>query len=209
MAKVHFVKKSRKDYPAFGIKKGDSYYYWSLMTGPRSSRTYKSLTRPKPSQLTISAFLSTLYGIQERIEEVKFTELEDLKSFVEEILGDIESLKDETQSSLDNMPEGLQQGDTGQLLQERIDGLENWQSELEGVDLEFEFDEEEPDEAPDEPDQQKEEPEEDYNIRYEEWKEEVAEKEVDHDEWEERKREGEKEFIQDKIEEIQSFDPGL
>ena len=100
MAKVNFTKKAQKDYPEFGIKKGDSYYYWSLMTGPRSSITYKSLTQPKPSQLTSSPFLSTLYEIQERIEEVEFTELDDLKSFVEEIVGDIGSLKDETQSSL-------------------------------------------------------------------------------------------------------------
>lgn len=33
------------------------------------------------------------------------------------------------------MPEGLQQGDTGQLLQERIDGLDSLISELDGVDF--------------------------------------------------------------------------
>ena len=200
MAKVNFTKKAQKDYPEFGIKKGDSYYYWSLMTGPRSSITYKSLTQPKPSQLTSSPFLSTLYEIQERIEEVEFTELDDLKSFVEEIVGDIGSLKDETQSSLYNMPEGLQQGGTGQLLQERIDALEGWQSELEGVDLEFEFDEEEPTE----PEKEKGESEEEFKIRCEEYDFVSA-----NQEWENNKEEAEKEFVQEKFEEIQSFDPGL
>jgi hypothetical protein len=41
-------------------------------------------------------------------------ELEDIKS-------GFEDLGQETQDSLDNMPEGLQQGATGEMLQERID----------------------------------------------------------------------------------------
>ena len=45
---------------------------------------------------------------------------------------------DECQESLDNMPEGLQEGDTGQMLQERIEACESAQSELESMDLDFE-----------------------------------------------------------------------
>ncbi len=42
MAKATFVKKAQKDYPEFGIKKGDSYWHWAFAFGPK----YKSKTQP-------------------------------------------------------------------------------------------------------------------------------------------------------------------
>jgi len=54
----------------------------------------------------------------------------------------LENLKDETQGSLDNMPESLQSSPTGELLQERVDALDNAISEFEGIDIDYE----EPDE---------------------------------------------------------------
>jgi len=188
MPRVHVIKSARKDYPEFGIKKGDTYYKWSLMTGPRSSRTYKSLTKPRPSQLTSSGFLREFYSIQERIEDLdanQFETAEDLESTIQEITGDIESLADETEGNRENMPEGLQEGHVGEMLQTRIDGLRDWASELEGVDLNFDFDEEEP---------QKEKSE-DYQI--------FAGR---HDEWEQRKNETLGDFITEKIEEIQGLE---
>ena len=50
------------------------------------------------------------------------------------IADELSNIFDETQNSLDNMPEGLQEGDTGQLLQERIDNLESAISDLEAID---------------------------------------------------------------------------
>ena len=50
------------------------------------------------------------------------------------IADELSNILDETQDSLDNMPEGLQEGDTGQLLQERIDALDDVISELESID---------------------------------------------------------------------------
>lgn len=58
------------------------------------------------------------------------------------IVCDLESIRDDLQDRLDNMPEGLQQGDTGCLLQDRIDSLDSAISELEDID----FDDEERDE---------------------------------------------------------------
>lgn len=49
------------------------------------------------------------------------------------IADELSSILDDTQDSLDNMPEGLQEGDTGQLLQERIDSLDDTISELESI----------------------------------------------------------------------------
>ena len=50
------------------------------------------------------------------------------------IADELDSIKEQCQDSLDNMPEGLQEGDTGQLLQERIDNLEYAISDLEAID---------------------------------------------------------------------------
>jgi hypothetical protein len=58
------------------------------------------------------------------------------------IVSDLESIRDDLQDRLDNMPEGFQQGETGQLLQERIDCLDSAISDLEDID----FDDEEHDE---------------------------------------------------------------
>jgi hypothetical protein len=115
------------------VEKGQTYYTWSFRFGG----THISLTPPKASQLTQSAFKSTLCDIEERIGAIDGDDPGALQSERDEIVSDLESLRDETQGSLDNMPEGLQQGDTGQL-QERIDALEGAISEFEGVDLDYE-----------------------------------------------------------------------
>ena len=52
------------------------------------------------------------------------------------IADELSNILDTTQDSLDNMPEGLQEGDTGQLLQERIDNLYSAISDLEAIDYE-------------------------------------------------------------------------
>lgn len=61
---------------------------------------------------------------------------------IDEIKAAIEEKRDELQDRLDNMPEGLQQGDAGQMLQERIDGMEYAISDLESIDCnEYQADE--------------------------------------------------------------------
>lgn len=50
------------------------------------------------------------------------------------IADELSNLRDELQDNLDNMPEGLQEGDTGQLLQERIDNLDSAICDLESID---------------------------------------------------------------------------
>ena len=52
------------------------------------------------------------------------------------IADELSNILDTTQDNLDNMPEGLQEGDTGQLLQERIDNLDSAINELECIDYE-------------------------------------------------------------------------
>ena len=54
---------------------------------------------------------------------------------VDELKSAIEELRDETQDKLDNMPESLQESSTGELLQERVDMLDEALDELESIDI--------------------------------------------------------------------------
>lgn len=182
---------ARKDYKdtftGEAIKKGEKYYKWKF----NFSRTvYRSKTVPKPQQLTKSGFQQALYDIQDSIAALTASEsiADDLQSIIDEI----QSLLDEQQSSLDNMPDRLQESSSsGQLLQERIDGLQNWIDELEGITTDV-----------DEPNE-------------EELKEELTEEEKALPEGEiktrleELKNEKLQEGYEEILEEIQNTDPGL
>jgi hypothetical protein len=123
---------ARKDYP--GIKKGEKYYYTCIKTGPRSSRELRSKTPFRRSQLTSSDFLSQAYDLSDSVADIA------TKEEIADLISSFESLRDEQQEKLDNMPEGLQQGATGELLQERIDQCESIIGELETIDSELEDD---------------------------------------------------------------------
>jgi hypothetical protein len=136
MTRANFVKAARKDYPNAGIKKGESYYWWSFRFGGK----HMSKTPPKQSQLTQSEFLSTLYDIQERIGDLSADSASDLQSAVEEIADELRTLGEECNDKRDNMPEGLQDGDVGQLLEARAEACEQAASDLEDVDFEVDED---------------------------------------------------------------------
>jgi predicted ribosome quality control (RQC) complex YloA/Tae2 family protein len=133
MPRVHHVKKARKDNPA--VKAGESYYWWKFRFG---GKRY-SKTRPRRSQLTGSAFLSELWEIEDTLDDV-FKDLvsqEEIEEARDEIVSQLENMLEECQSSLDNMPYELQDtSDSGMLLQERIDGLEGWIGDIQGIDCE-------------------------------------------------------------------------
>lgn len=132
MTNAHLVKKARKDYPATGIAKGESYWWWKFNF---RNMIYRSKTQPTRQQLTTSDFLGRVYDIEDSIRGIDSNS--DLENQVSEIVSEIESLSEETQEKLDNMPEQLQEASaSGQLLSERIDSLSDFQSELEGMDTE-------------------------------------------------------------------------
>lgn len=147
MPKVHHIKRAQKDYPDIDVKKGEPYYRWSIKL-QRGGLVRMSKTPPKRSQLTVSEFYGTLYSIQEDNEFAKCGSFEELAAMKDDVVGQLEELRDQQQEKLDNMPEGLQQGSTGELLQERYDALDSAISELENVDIP-ESDEEKPDETKD------------------------------------------------------------
>ncbi len=113
-----YTQVARKDYPNQGIKAGQKYYKWQCYRGP----IQKSKTYPKPWELTRSSFKSTLYQMQ---ATQWVSSLEELGEQIEDVKSEAEMLMEEVQDSLDNMPEQLQESsDSGMLLQERIDGIE-------------------------------------------------------------------------------------
>lgn len=155
MAKVHH-RKARKDYPANGIVKGDMYYTTNIKTGPRSSRTIRQLTPIRPSQMTTSPYLGMIYAAEEAMNdwpEVAELEAGDVRGMFESI----SEARDQAQEAFDNMPESLQQSETGQRLEARVsycDEAETHFDELanhidERPDQPGSFDVEEPDEGDD------------------------------------------------------------
>ena len=121
--------KAAKDYPEAGIKKGQMYYYTRIKTGPYSSRQIRQLTPIRPSQMTTSEFLSQFYSLQEQLGDFKGG-IDELESFLEELASDARNLGEEEQGKYDNMPEPLQQGDTGQMIEERAQAMGAWADSL-------------------------------------------------------------------------------
>ena len=129
MPKVTFVKKAQKNVKGSDIKKGEEYYWWKFRFGGK----HVSRTPPKPSQLTRSAFLSPLYELQERI--ILLTASDTLPDEVSSIVDELRCLGEEQLEKQNNMPESLQDSETGQLLQDRSDNIESMVNDLEAVDL--------------------------------------------------------------------------
>jgi hypothetical protein len=128
MATVNFVKKARRAVPSAGIAVGDAYYWWAFRYGGK----HYSKTKPRRSQLTQSEFLSTIYDIEDEISAVSEIDEGDALDFVNRM----NDLLSETQNNFDNMKEGLQNGDVGAMMEQRIAGLEQWIAEIEGIDWE-------------------------------------------------------------------------
>lgn len=135
MPRVTFVKAARKDNAV--CKKGESYFWWKFRHGGKRF----SLTRPRPSQLTQSAYYGTVRSLVEQIEDANIGDYDEFVSVKEDVVSELENLRDESQASLDNMPDSLQYSPTGELLSERVDACDNAISDIEGID---EFDEDEP-----------------------------------------------------------------
>jgi hypothetical protein len=123
-----YKKVARKDYPQFGITKGSTYWECKFRSpGARSGYLVKFSSPPTRAQLTKSPYLQTLYGLDEDISSAS-----DGSDF-EAIAASVREAGEECQSSLENMPEGLQQGSTGELLQARYDACEAAADEIEAI----------------------------------------------------------------------------
>jgi chromosome segregation ATPase len=144
MPRVYFVKKARKDHGR-GIMKGDSYYWWQF----RYSPIMKSKTRPRPSQLTQSEYLSQFYSTQESFQDTvesilrgidgsfdsedEFEEkVEEITSAISEAQSEVESMKDEIYDKKSNMEEyNLESTPAYEILESREQALEELENQLE------------------------------------------------------------------------------
>lgn len=132
MARVH-TRKARKDYPSAGIKKGDTYYTWKTRVTVGKSyigRVHRSLTPPLTT--SSSAYEQAMAEIDKAFDGVE--DADGLRAVAEQI----RDLGNEEREKYDNMPEGLQQGDTGQLLDERASNCETWADAVEAAADELE-----------------------------------------------------------------------
>ncbi len=138
MAKVNRVNKSRKEKVCGRCKQiipvGSPYLYVDFYSGRTAVRCTNCGF--KPSETTENPYLQRVYEIREDYEEkLNNCTGEDLESIKEDLISDLESLRDEVQERYDNIPEQLQDGDAGQLLQDRIDSVESAMSDIEGVEV--------------------------------------------------------------------------
>lgn len=142
MPKVTFVKSARKANPRYGIEVGDSYYHWAFMVGGRGGPKICSKTRPTRAQLTNSDFLKGLYdifdeeigGVEKALNDPNVgVDFDCVADDLEQIAERLRELGGEQREKFDNMPEGLQQGDTGQMLEQRADGCEAAADEMDSA----------------------------------------------------------------------------
>lgn len=137
MTRVHFVQSAMKDYPEAGIKKGESYYWWCFFR----QRKQMSKTRPKPSQVTPNETISSVLALVEDLEGCEESWSEDDR---DELVNQLESIRDEEQEKFDNLPEGFQQGQTGMDIEDRISTIDQWIDDLGSIDFEAENEDETP-----------------------------------------------------------------
>ena len=118
MPRVHRVLKARKAQPGAGIAAGDTYYWWKFRYGGK----HVSKTPPKPSQLTQSEYYGALLTMEENW--TTGADRDDAVQAFRSLAEEVESLGSEQSDKLSNMPDSLQQGSTGELLQSRADRCE-------------------------------------------------------------------------------------
>jgi hypothetical protein len=71
--------------------------------------------------------------IADRIEKISY---DDWESERDDIVSELESLRDECQEKFDNIPEQLQEANAGSLLSERVENLDGMIDELGAIDIE-------------------------------------------------------------------------
>lgn len=135
MTRLNFVKKAAKDYPGHEIKRGEPYFWWKFPYGGKRM----SKTRPRRSQLTQSEFFGSMYdaedSIGDSVEEFRSDKIdfEDLASALESVASDVREAGEQCEEKRSNMPDSLQDGETGQLLETRSERCGDIADELESA----------------------------------------------------------------------------
>lgn len=133
MAKVQHIKSARKEHKCnrcgHVIEKGESYYKGEINFGPTIVRCTKC---------GLEGWEVTTSDYQLRVGEILYRWREGYSADeegLEAIKSELEDLKSELEDRLDNMPEGLQEGEAGCLLQERIEALDDALDNIDSIDF--------------------------------------------------------------------------
>ena len=133
MGKVTKIKSARKEWKCSKchsiIKVGDGYFKGEINFGPTIVACLKCGL--KPYEVTTSGWTRRVGRIVEDFtEDYGYGE-----DSLDQVLQEVYDIQSEVQDRLDNMPEGLQEGDVGQLLQSRVEMCDDAISELENIDV--------------------------------------------------------------------------
>lgn len=120
------------------IKVGDAYRWWKFRYSGKFVRCLLEKCAPKPSQLISNPFQSALAGISEGIDEAmgqarSAVDPTIVISAIRDAAEELRNLGSEQQEKFDNLPMGFQQGDTGQLLENRANECEDKASTIESA----------------------------------------------------------------------------
>lgn len=133
MGKVSIINKSRKEFKCNKCGKvipaGSKYYKGEINFGPTIVRC---------EECKLESWEVTTSDYQLSVGQIVYRWRDDYnleEGVNEDIASALEEIRDDLQDKLDNMPEGLQEGDVGQLLQERIDALDSAIEDLNSFDL--------------------------------------------------------------------------
>jgi len=112
------------------IKKGEKYIRFKINRFSKEGIRCVDC-KPKKSELTTSEFLSRVYELEEELHSLENITIEEYIDRVRRVINELNELKDETEEKLYNMPEQLQNSDTGSLLEGRIENLDVMIDDLE------------------------------------------------------------------------------
>lgn len=122
------------------IEPGETYYHYSLRpTGRGQGRRYTHCFRHPPRQSDKTS--SKMYGVYAAVESAEDAiasaqqsgDVSSLPDALRDCASEVETVKDEYQESIDNMPENLQNGGVADEIREKIDALEEFASALESA----------------------------------------------------------------------------
>lgn len=125
--------KARKEYICYKCNRtiaiGEEYQ--KIVAMYRNPKTVCCSCKVPRSELTSSEYYAWLYDLQ---DNMTLETIEDMQ----QLLDDIEYQKSELEDKYYNIPEQLQDGEAGSILQERIDNLDEVYDELESIMSEIE-----------------------------------------------------------------------
>lgn len=138
--KIHTVKKARKDYPEYGVKKGDSYVYCFPKSFRKSENRKLIRKTVEEIRIWIKEYANSKRGeysslVEEVTNFLSEPNFEDIDYMIERV----DEMYEEKTQNLENIPHQLQEN---HVLNEQIESLEQLKEELEQLKEEMEEDDE-------------------------------------------------------------------